>query len=506
MENSVACNGINRYPFLIGVTGHRDIASCDMPALRAFIDEQFKSIKSACEGTPVAVMTCLAEGADQLCAEIALANDMPIISILPLEKSELEKDFEGETLIKFNELYKQSAKSFVTLDMEGEDREDRDYWYRQAGIYIAERCQLLLALWDGQEDTTGCGTAAIVDYSRREWTHNNRGFAYNPMIEWVHVRRARNTAESSEPIEVISENIGVHQEDVLEYTKTYADNVRELNACDGKSDDLANKLAVDYREKNKNSNKLIVGTSIATVLFFMLYDVFGVTPALFVTLLCLAITAVMKYIAKKSDYLGKQVGYRLLAETNRVQEFTTGLGKPYSVCDFYSYFIKDSYGWIEQAARAHLVSNDGDKFLDENAVRDNWCHGQYIYHSNVQNRDLPQLKKQQAGTKIAMGITVAVYITLAVLELSIGSAAASIKAFKVLMAFGSAVSLFVSDYYERQALDHKCQDSAKMAELYRKAYEEWCLRDETGESKDSLIDMLARAEIEENGIWASYQR
>ena len=201
---------IMKYPFLIGVTGHRDIASCDMPALRTFIDEQFKAIKSACEGTSVAVMTCLAEGADQLCAEIALAN----------------------------------------------------------------------------------------------------------------------------------------------------------------------KLAVDYREKNKSSNKMIVGTSIATVLFFMLYDVFDVTPALFVTLLCLAITAVMKYIAKKSDYLGKQVEYRLLAETNRVQEFTTGLGKPYSVCDFYSYFIKDSYGWIEQAARAHLVSNDGDKFLDENAVRDNWCHGQ----------------------------------------------------------------------------------------------------------------------------------
>ena len=32
------------------------------------------------------------------------------------------------------------------------------------------------------------------------------------------------------------------------------------------------------------------------------------------------------------------------------------------------YFIKDSYGWVEQAARAHLVSNDGDKFLDEDAV------------------------------------------------------------------------------------------------------------------------------------------
>ena len=79
-----------------------------------------------------------------------------------------------------------------------------------------------------------------------------------------------------------------------------------------------------------------------------------------------------------------------------------------------------------------------------------------------------------------MGITVAVYITLTVFELTVGSATAWIKALKVLMAVGSAVSLFVSDYYERQALDHKCQDSAKMAELYRKAYEEWCLRDETG--------------------------
>ena len=170
---------INKYPFIIGVTGHRDIPACDIPALRAFIEEQFKEVKEACDGTPIAVMTCLAEGADQLCAEIALANDIPIISILPLEKSELEKDFRGEALIKFNELYEMSTKAFVTLDMEGEDRGDRDYWYRQAGIYIAERCQLLLALWDGQEDTTGCGTAAVVDYSTREWTHNDRGFAYD---------------------------------------------------------------------------------------------------------------------------------------------------------------------------------------------------------------------------------------------------------------------------------------------------------------------------------------
>ena len=97
-----------------------------------------------------------------------------------------------------------------------------------------------------------------------------------------------------------------------------------------------------------------------------------------------------------------------------------------------------------------------------------------------------------------MRITVVVYITLAVIELTVGRATALIKFLKVL--------IFVSDYYERQALDHKCQDSAKMSELYRKAYEEWCLRDETGESKDSLVEMLARAEIEENGIWASYQR
>ena len=506
MENIRACNDINRYPFLIGVTGHRNIASCDVPALCAFIDEQFKAIKLACEDTPVAVMTCLAEGADQMCAEIALANDMPIISILPLEKSDLEKDFEGDALMKFNELYEQSAKSFVTLDMEGKDSEDRDYWYRQAGIYIAERCQLLLALWDGQEDTTGCGTAAIIDYSSHEWAHNSRGFAYNPMIEWVHIRRTKNTADGAEPNEVISENIGIHQENAIEYAKAYADRVSELNACDGKSNDIANQLAVDYREKGKNSNRVTVGISIATVLFFMLYDVFNVTPALFVTLLCMAITAVLKHNAKKGDYLGKQIGYRLLAETNRVHEFTAGLRKPYCACDFYSYFIKDSYGWVEQAARAHLVSNDGDKFLDEDAVRDNWCKGQYIYHSSVQKRDLPQLRRQQAGTKLAMRITVVVYITLAVIELTTGSATILIKALKVLMAVGSAVSLFVSDYYERQALDHKCQDSAKMSELYRKAYEEWCLRDETGESKDSLVEMLARAEIEENGIWASYQR
>ncbi len=507
MDNNTSCKDINRYPFLIGVTGHRDIAACDIPALRVFIDEQFKAIKSACEGTPVAIMTCLAEGADQLCAEIALANDIPIISILPLEKSELEKDFEGDALVTFNELYERSAKAFVTLDMEGDDREDRKYWYRQAGIYIAERCQLMLALWDGKEDTTGCGTAAIVNYSSREWAHNDRGFAYNPMIEWVHIRRARDT-DDAEPMQITAENIGVHQGDVLEFAKAYAGKVRELNNSDIRRDDVANQLAGNYKDKCTTANLSTVIGGIATVLFFMLYDVFDIRPALAATLIALAVTLLIKYISgpRKGDYLGKQVEFRLLAETNRVQEFTTGLRKPYSVCDFYSCFLKESYGWIEQAARAHLVSNDGDKFLDENAVRDNWCYGQAIYHSNVQKRDLPKLKKQQAGTKVARGITIAVYCTLAIIELTIVNFTALIKVLKVLMAVGSALSLFVSDYYEKQALNHKCQDSVKMEELYRKAYEEWCLRDKIGESKDSLVEILARAEIEEIGFWASYQR
>ena len=506
MKNNKVYKDINRYPFIIGVTGHRDIAACDIPALRAYIDEQFKAIKSACDGAQVALKTCLAEGADQLCAEIAIENDIPIISILPLEKSELEKDFVDDTLIKFNELYEKSVKSFVTLDMEGRGENDTNYWYRQAGIYIAERCQLLLALWDGNEDTTGCGTAAIIKYSSREWSHNDRGFAYNPMIEWIHVRRSTDTTDNSEPIKIISENIGIHQEDAIKYAKIYSNRVHDLNACEGKSDDLANELAVEYREKNSISSRVTAATSIATVLFFMLYDEFYIKPALFVVLFFVVITVVMKYIAKKHDYLGKQVGYRLLAETNRVQEFTTSLKKSYSVCDFYTYFIKDSYGWIEQAARAHLVSNDGDKFIDEDAVRDNWCQGQYIYHSNSRKRDLPKLRRQQAATELVIGITVAVYISLAVIELTIGSSLDIIRSMKVLMAVGSAVSLFVSDYYERQALEHNCQDSAKMAELYHKAYDEWCLRDKTGESKDSLIEILARAEIEEIGIWASYQR
>ena len=234
MKNSKVCKDINKYPFIIGVTGHRDIAVCDMPALRTFIDGQFKSIKAACEDTPIAVMTCLAEGADQMCAEIALANDIPIISILPLEKSELEKDFEGNALLKFNELYEQSAKSFVTDDMEGEDREDRDYWYRQAGIYIAERCQLLLALWNGKEDTTGCGTAAIVNYVRCGWVNNDRDFVHNPMIEWIHTRRDIDTAEDAKPFEVLVENLGIYQEDVVGYAKTYVENMNELNVCDSK--------------------------------------------------------------------------------------------------------------------------------------------------------------------------------------------------------------------------------------------------------------------------------
>ena len=39
----------------------------------------------------------------------------------------------------------------------------RDYFYRQAGIYVAANCRVLLVLWDGSPARPrGCGTAECV--------------------------------------------------------------------------------------------------------------------------------------------------------------------------------------------------------------------------------------------------------------------------------------------------------------------------------------------------------
>ena len=159
MERGVA-------PIVIGVTGHRNLRQEELPAIQELAEAFLLRLKKTWPDREIQMMNALAEGADTICAEIALNMGIPLICPLPLPVMEYEGDFLGEARVKFHHLLSQASSVFVSPHLELEEA-GRDYLYRQAGLYLVSRSHILLAVWDGSaEKMDGCGTAAAVFYAQ----------------------------------------------------------------------------------------------------------------------------------------------------------------------------------------------------------------------------------------------------------------------------------------------------------------------------------------------------
>src|SRR5712671_6485582 len=163
-----APGGDGRIPFTfrIGVTGHRDLANPDelraavRKALRGLIE--LLPVASAAGLTPV-VVSALAEGADRQVAEEILADpDARLEVALPLPQMDYEEDFKTEaSKEEFRRLLARASIAWTAPTTE-----NRNEAYEQAGRYVVDRCDALIALWDGEDPRGQGGTAEIVAYAQ----------------------------------------------------------------------------------------------------------------------------------------------------------------------------------------------------------------------------------------------------------------------------------------------------------------------------------------------------
>ena len=172
----------HRVPLVIGVTGHRDPRDEDVEELKRRVGQVFDGIAkdylTADGATPIVVLSSLAEGADQLVASVALERGAILIAPLPMPLEEYRKDFEfgltPNALSEFDRLLARAAAAPEMPLLDGaaiealrDDAGRRAMQYREAGLYIVRHCQILLALWDGDEsDAKTGGTAEIVRIQR----------------------------------------------------------------------------------------------------------------------------------------------------------------------------------------------------------------------------------------------------------------------------------------------------------------------------------------------------
>ena len=152
----------------IGVTGHRFLA--EEALLRAGAQEAIQLIAEKYPEYDLRVLTSLAQGADILLTEEILVWQSTqqaaqhMIAILPFGVADCETTFSGATADETSGLIQQFrhylGKATEVIEMPG--CASSEAAYRQCGQFIADNCDVLLAIWDGEKPQGPGGTAEVV--------------------------------------------------------------------------------------------------------------------------------------------------------------------------------------------------------------------------------------------------------------------------------------------------------------------------------------------------------
>lgn len=155
---------LQKVPLTLGVSGHRDLLSEEIPAIESRLRELFDQLSRRYPDTPLRLLTPLAEGGDRIAAKVARECGIELLVALPLPVAEYESDFSDETSRReFRELLAEAATIDV-LNGQTDIDQSRERAYAQVGIYSSDHCQILIAIWDGKPARLGGGTADVIDY------------------------------------------------------------------------------------------------------------------------------------------------------------------------------------------------------------------------------------------------------------------------------------------------------------------------------------------------------
>lgn len=141
---------------IAGITGHQNLGTADRiewtgAALRKEVTQ--------CGAT--AGVSCLAIGADQLFAALILEQNLKLIAVIPSHT--YETTFTNTTaLLRYRQL-----KARAALLDQLEHQYPTETAFFDASTRVVQRCDLLLAVWDGKPARGFGGTADVVALALR---------------------------------------------------------------------------------------------------------------------------------------------------------------------------------------------------------------------------------------------------------------------------------------------------------------------------------------------------
>ena len=515
--------------------------------LTQLIHDQFTAWIRLYPNTDFFCMTSLAEGADQLCGRIAFDMGIHLLVPLPMEQAEYEKDFSDEVLEEFRTLLHHATSVFVASDIEMQHDVTRKYAYRQAGIYVVRHCHVLLALWDGLPGDSGCcGTAETVSFKMNRDYHAPDSLLNTPnegiVLHIVTPRCSGNALpESALSMRLIEREKGALHA-LLRKTDAFNQDTSNIharkfnNAFNFKTNQgtdqsaeplkklyqLADTLALRYRDYYLNMLKWLCATGMLLVVSFLLYDELEANLFLIVYGVIASIALLLYLFAKHGRCHQKYIEYRLYAETLRVQRNLLSSGLAVNAVALMPWSQRAICPWIRSAMSVLPQSELPTQSAPEEVCK-NWMEAQLNYHEITYKKNAAKQKHQSRISVLLLMFTILFVVAVLLLEFLlprwIGQELTlpewisrfalqhskdffNIRSvFKILLGIIPALTLVVTSYYGKLSLDRKLRDGARMIALYSEALKAY---HNPATDKTKLLTELAREELIETGEWFSY--
>ena len=521
----------NRIPIAVGVTGHRAIRGEDEAAIFAAVRAELEKLRAKCPSSPLVLLTSLAEGADLLCADAAEALGIPLWAALPTAREEYEKDFSDAAKARLAHHCARAERVFVTPYTEAvpADGPNRDFRFRQAGIYVASHCHVLLALWDGGEGTAAaCGTAEAVDFALRgSYLPANGAVSCTGRAAVIHIftpRGARTGCEAGTVRALGDEDAlrdGLAKTDefnhlVLRETANPSSALPAHEPNDALLERMDHVRAYAGRISRFNAGRyrsVLAALALSGSLFaafFLLYDTAGLSGMILGCGCLLAVTAgILRYAARAACHR-RYLEYRALAECLRVALYLRYAGSAVQVSDLLTWTQREETAWI---ARALAVLEAGPPAAEKHDIREYWVDVQRKYHAAAGKRSARERTLSDCVIRTALIGSIILYCAVLAFELLCGGAicrpllpVAEAETYRMVLklALGllSVVTVLIAGYYGNLSLPRALSDHRKLEHFYEKTSE---MLAQFGQM-DALLVQIAREELIENGNWCSYQQ
>lgn len=145
---------------VISIIGHRDLLPEHYDTVKNHIAAILQNIKELYPNSLIKFMSPLAEGSDQIGAQVALETGGKLIVPLPMEEKNYLENFDKNSKQIFDNLLLQADECFILRCDECLSKED---YYLNAGKYLIQNSNILLVIWDGQYSDKIGGTGYIME-------------------------------------------------------------------------------------------------------------------------------------------------------------------------------------------------------------------------------------------------------------------------------------------------------------------------------------------------------